>query len=104
MATPLNKILEATQKTPYLGAESEGGVIDSQTFETHHEIGGEQPTQAVKNWLRENLEKDAADQIEPFITPDVPETITEANPPPLRSANLQPPNHRRAHTLQCAIA
>jgi hypothetical protein len=83
--TSLDRILEATQNTPYLGAESEGGVIDPETFETHHEIAGKQPTQAVKNWLLENLTAAKASQIEPFVTPDVPETITEVNPPPLRS-------------------
>lgn len=81
----LDRILEATQTTPYLGAESEGGVVDPRTFETHHEINGEQPTQAVKTWLLENITAAKARGIEPYVTPDVPETITEVNPPPLRS-------------------
>lgn len=78
----IDQILAAIEQTPYLGAESEGQVIDPSTFETHHTIGGTQPTQAVKDWLKAaGVDADTLS----FITPDVPETTTEVNPPPLRS-------------------
>jgi hypothetical protein len=68
---------------PHLGAETEGIVTDTQTLEVVHEIGDQQPTQAIKSWIRAQGEggETAADS----ITPDVPETTVEANPAPLRS-------------------
>lgn len=81
----LDRILEASNEVPHLGAESEGSIIDFETFETHHEIDGEQPTEAIKRWLKKNLPPEAYRDIGPYVTPDVPETTIEVNPPPLRS-------------------
>ena len=68
---------------PHLGPETEGICIDSQTFEVLHTLAGQQPTTAIRRWLRER-----GPDLAPFadeIVPDVPETTVEANPLPLRS-------------------
>lgn len=69
---------------PHLGPETEGIVIDSQTFEVLHSLAGQQPTTAIRNWLRAKGGEVAA--LAGEVVPDVPETIVEANPAPLRSA------------------
>jgi len=64
---------------PHIGAETEGLVTDQRTLQVVHRIAGQQPTQAVKSALP------ASAAINDSITPDVPETTVEANPPPLHS-------------------
>ncbi len=72
------------QGDPHMGSETEGIVVDPKSFEVVHSLGGRQPTQAVRLWLREmgGAEGESAARV---IVPDVPETTIEANPPPLRS-------------------
>lgn len=70
---------------PHIGAETEGISTSGADLSVVHEIDGEQPTQAVKNWLRERLSAGQAEGVVPYITPDVPETTIEANPEPMRS-------------------
>jgi hypothetical protein len=64
---------------PHIGAETEGLVTDQRSLQIVHRIGGKQPTQAIKDAMA------GPESINRSITPDVPETTVEANPPPLRS-------------------
>ncbi len=68
---------------PHIGAETEGILIDPETLDVVHTLGGEQPTQAVKRWVEQLGE--AGVSAAQVITPDIPETTIEANPPPVRS-------------------
>ncbi len=68
---------------PHLGPETEGIVIDSQTFAVLHTLAGDQPTTAIRRWLR--ARGGEFSQFAEEVVPDVPETIVEANPAPLRS-------------------
>lgn len=64
---------------PHIGSETEGLVTDRHSLQIVHRIAGQQPTQAIKAALP------ASDEINQSVTPDVPETTVEANPPPLHS-------------------
>jgi hypothetical protein len=72
---------------PHIGAESEGIATNIQTLEVVHQIAGQQPTQAIKQWIAAQAATHGQDQQNPSeaITPDVPETTVETNPPPLKS-------------------
>lgn len=66
---------------PHMGTETEGIAVHTDDLEVAHQLGGLQPTEAVKRWLVAH----GASAIVPYITPDVPETTVECNPPPQRS-------------------
>lgn len=68
---------------PHLGPETEGIVIDFASFEVLHQLGGQQPTAAIRGWLGGQGADIAA--LAEEVVPDVPETTVEANPAPLRS-------------------
>ncbi len=82
---------------PHLGPETEGIVVDSQTFDVIHSLAGEQPTTAIRHWLRQHGGDVAA--VADEVVPDVPETIVEANPSPLRS----PVSTAAAQRLMCIL-
>lgn len=73
----IRRILE--EGPPHIGAETEGIVTDTRTLQIIHRLGGQQPTQAIQEALP------GGDSLRSFVTPDVPETTVEANPPPLHS-------------------
>ncbi len=55
---------------PHLGPETEGIVVDSQTFEVLHTLAGQQPTTAIRRWLKEKGGAIAA--LADEVVPDVP--------------------------------
>ena len=77
----IRRVLEEGE--PHLGPETEGIVIDRRSFAVVHAIGGLQPTEAVKRRIAQHGAAHA--ELARDIVPDVPETIVEANPGPLRS-------------------
>ncbi len=68
----------------HMGAETEGIVTHPIDLTVVHAINGQQPTQAVKAWVAARTGPAAAEATDK-ITPDVPETTVEANPPPMHS-------------------
>jgi len=70
--------------SPHLGSETEGIVTDPVTLDVVHRIGADQPTQAIKRWVAAGGGPGAAGAAS-SLSPDVPETTVEANPPPHRS-------------------
>lgn len=76
-------VREATEGPPHIGAETEGIVSDRRTLEVVHLIKNEQPTEAVRRWIKANVT--GGDQTIKSITPDIPETTAEANPHPQHS-------------------
>ncbi len=68
----------------HMGAETEGIVTHPIDLTVVHSIAGQQPTQAVKRWVAA-LAGTSAAEAATSITPDVPETTVEANPPPMHS-------------------
>ena len=68
----------------HMGSETEGIVTHPIDLTVVHSIGGLQPTQAVKRWVAARPGPMAAEAASK-ITPDVPETTVEANPPPMHS-------------------
>ncbi len=68
----------------YIGAETEGIVTHPIHLTVVHELNGQQPTQAVKDWVSA-LGGAVAASATAKITPDIPETTVECNPPPLHS-------------------
>ncbi len=70
---------------PHIGAETEGIITNAKDLSVVHEIDGEQPTEAVRQWLKGKLRFADANLLLASITPDVPETTIEANPPPMHS-------------------
>jgi len=68
----------------YIGAETEGIVTHPIDLNVVHSVAGQQPTTAVKGWV-ERLTAAGASEASAQITPDIPETTIEANPPPLHS-------------------
>ncbi len=70
--------------TGHMGSETEGILTDPVDLTVVHRVGGRQPTQAVKAWVAARSETCAA-AVASKITPDIPETTIEANPPPLHA-------------------
>ena len=68
----------------HMGAETEGIVTHPIDLTVVHSINGQQPAQAVKAWIAARPGPAAAEAAS-RITPDVPETTVEANPPPMHS-------------------
>ena len=81
----IDQIRTSIEEGPgHMGAETEGIVTHPIDLTVVHSIGGLQPTQAIKRWVAARpgpLAAEAASK----ITPDVPETTVEANPPPMHS-------------------
>ena len=79
-ASRIDSIRQIIEEGPaYIGAETEGLVTDQRSLQIVHRLGGQQPTQAIKAHLA------GSPEINDSVTPDVPETTVEANPPPLHS-------------------
>ena len=68
----------------YIGSETEGIVTHPIHLTVVHELAGQQPTQAVKRWVASQAHPSAAEAADK-ITPDIPETTVECNPPPMHS-------------------
>ena len=84
MTDPIERIRRVLEEgPPHLGPETEGIVTHAESLEVIHALDGKQPVCAVQDWLG-RLGPDG-EEVAKWIAPDVPETIAEANPPPLRS-------------------
>jgi hypothetical protein len=81
MSEHIRRVLE--EGPPHLGAETEGIVTHAGSLEVVHQLQGKQPVCAVQDWLA-SLGPDGEEAAR-WVAPDVPETIAEANPPPMRS-------------------
>jgi hypothetical protein len=84
-AARIDQIRLSMEDEPHVGSETEGILTHPIDLTVVHRIGQEQPTQAVIGWIRAQ-EGEVAAEAARSITPDVPETTIEANPPPMRSA------------------
>ncbi|MDP2624698.1 MAG: hypothetical protein Q8P27_00765, partial [Candidatus Peregrinibacteria bacterium] len=83
-ARRLDYIARHMEETPHLGGEDEAVVVDGDSLEIIHEIGGQQPVQAIKARIAAALGENA-DLVNRAITADVTELTVERNPEPLRS-------------------
>ncbi|MBI4975754.1 hypothetical protein HZC20_03680 [Candidatus Peregrinibacteria bacterium] len=80
----INHIARVSEEgDPHIGAETEGITTDRHYLDVVHAIRGQQPTHAIKEWIRANCQ--GGEKIARDITCDIPETTVEANPAPLRS-------------------
>lgn len=77
----------ANEEQPHIGAETEVIATNTDTLDVVHNVGENQTTEAVRQWLMQEIRALGIDPkfVTDFVTPDVPETTVEANPEPVRS-------------------